>query len=442
MSAADYQGALVILRTLKALGHEAWLAGGCVRDRLLGRQPKDYDIATSARPEQVSEIFERVELVGAAFGVTLVIHEGRPYEVATFRADGPTSDGRHPTQVRFTSVEEDAARRDFTVNAMYYDPDQDLVLDLHGGQADLAKGVLRCVGDPLARFEEDRLRVLRAVRFSAQLGFEIEAKTLEAVRAFAGRLDNLAYERVTQELTKLLRSPRRRWGLETLDSCGILNAFLPELEASKGCAQPPQYHPEGDVWEHTLRVVDALRDPSAALAWAALLHDVGKPATFSHEAGDRIRFNGHEGVGATMSAVIADRLRFSGDLKQAVTTLVADHLRFNPIAEMRLATLKRLLRRDDILDLLELLRADCLGSHGDMSIYELALARHNELTAQDMIASLRPAALVDGEDLIALGYAPGPLFKEMLSAVEDEQLEGRLTEKDKALAWVETHYPR
>lgn len=437
MPQPTYLGALTVLRTLKAFGHEALLAGGCVRDRLLGRTPKDYDIASSATPAQVAEAFPVTEAVGEAFGVMLVIHEGAAYEVATFRSDGPYRDGRHPETVQFSSPEEDAKRRDFTVNGLFYDPDRDEVIDFVGGQADLQAGLLRAIGDPDARFDEDKLRVLRCVRFACQLGFDIHPETWAAAKGYAQQMGFLAWERISIELIKTLQSKQPRRGMELLDEAGLVAALLPELLPMKGCTQPPQFHPEGDVWEHTLRVVQAVSEqgpPSAALALAGLLHDVAKPATRSEE--DRIRFHGHEGVGADMLRAIAKRLKLSSALTDAAATLVADHLRLDPIKQMKLATLKRLLRRDDIEDLLALHKADCLGSHGSLEFYGIARAKQAEFASQDAAASLRPEPLLDGVDLIALGYTPGPLFKEMLYAVEEEQLEGNLRDKEAAKALV------
>ncbi len=437
MPAPTLIGALSILRTLKAFGHEALFAGGCVRDKLLGVTPKDYDIATSATPAQVAEAFPVTEAVGASFGVMLVIHDGAAYEVATFRADGPYRDGRHPESVSFASPEEDAQRRDFTVNGLFFDPDRDEVIDFVGGQDDLKAGLLRAIGDPNARFDEDKLRVLRCVRFACQLGFTIDPATWRAAKGYAQQMGFLAWERIGVELVKTLQTQQPRRGLELLDEAGLIAALLPELLPMKGCTQPPQFHPEGDVWEHTLRVVQAVSDqgrPSPALALAGLLHDVAKPATRSEE--DRIRFHGHESLGAEMSRSITKRLKLSGELTDAVAALVADHLRLDPIKQMKLATLKRLLRRDDIEDLLKLHKADCLGSHGDLELYGIARAKQAEFAGAEQAASLRPEPLVDGADLIAWGFTPGPVFKEILYALEEEQLEGTLTEKTAAKALV------
>ena len=437
----SFAGALTIIRVLRAYGYEALLAGGSVRDRLMGREPKDFDIATSARPDQVREAFERTEAVGEAFGVILVILDGAAYEVATFRQDGEYRDGRHPSSISFASPEEDALRRDFTVNAMFFNPDNQEILDFAGGQADLEKKIIRAVGDPNLRFEEDKLRVLRAVRFAVQLGFEIEPGTWAAAKGYAAQISVVAWERIQVELTKILTSPNPRRGIELLDEACLIEPLLPELLPMKGCSQPEQFHPEGDVWVHTLMVMQSLRSPSPRLAWAGLLHDVGKPPTWSQEPGDRIRFNQHESEGAKMAETVCRRLKMSGDSLEGVVTLVADHLRLNPVKEMKLATLKRLLRREDFKDLLELHRADCLASHGGLDLYDYASAKLAEFEAAAASESLRPEPLLDGADLITLGYQPGPLFKEILGAVEDEQLEGRLTGKDAALSFVKSKYP-
>lgn len=433
-------GALTIIRMLRAYGHEAMLAGGCVRDRLMGREPKDFDIASSARPEQVKEAFEKTEAVGAAFGVMLVILDGAAYEVATFRRDGEYRDGRHPESVTFASPEEDALRRDFTVNGMFFNPDSGEVMDFVEGQADLEKKIIRAVGDPAKRFEEDKLRVLRGIRFAVQLGFEIEKETWESAKAYAAQIGIVAQERVQVELTKILTSPAPRRGVELLDEAGLIEILLPELLPMKGCTQPEQFHPEGDVWKHTLMLLDALNEPSPRLAWAALLHDIGKPKTWSQEPGDRIRFNQHESTGAEMALEICRRLKMSANAMEAVVTLVADHLRLNPIKDMKLSTLKRLLRREDFGDLLELHRADCVASHGDLELYELAKAKLAEFEQVQAAESLRPAPLLDGADLISLGYKPGPQFAVILTALEDEQLEGRLVNKEKAIEFVKNKF--
>jgi poly(A) polymerase len=428
--------ALFVLRSLRAAGHTTYFAGGCVRDQLLGRQPKDYDVATSARPEQVRALFARTEAVGEAFGVVLVLEQGQAVEVATFRDDGEYSDGRRPDEVRFATPERDAQRRDFTVNGMFQDPESGQVLDFVGGSADLDARLLRAIGDPERRFKEDRLRVLRAVRLAAELGFALEPRTAAAVKAFAPQLEGLAWERVGAELTRLLLCPGRRRGMELLLELGLAQALLPELLPLAGCAQPPQFHPEGDVWVHTLLALDALQGPSPGLAWATLLHDIGKPACFSHEPGDRIRFNRHEAVGAEMAEPLCRRLRLSQELSTSICTLVRDHLLVGHADRLREAKLKRLLRRPDLAELLELHRVDCLASHGDLSMQGFCRAKLAEFEAQGREASLLPKPLLTGHDLISLGLKPGPRFGEILALLEDEQLEGRIQDRGTALAWA------
>jgi poly(A) polymerase len=433
----DPQAALAVLRALRAAGHTTYFAGGCVRDSLLGRPPKDYDLATSARPEQVRALFARTEAVGAAFGVVLVLEQGQAVEVATFRDDGAYSDGRRPDEVRFSTPERDAQRRDFTVNGMFQDPESGQVLDFVGGSADLDARLLRAIGEPERRFQEDRLRVLRAVRLAAELGFEIEPRTARAIKAFAPRLQGLAWERVAAELTRLLLCPGRGRGMALLMQLGLAEALLPELMALQGCEQPPQFHPEGDVWAHTLLALDALKSPSPALAWATLLHDIGKPACFSHLPGDRIRFNRHEAVGADMAEALCRRLRLSQELSAGICALVRDHLLVGHADRLREAKLKRLLRRPDLAELLELHRADCLASHGDLSMLGFCKAKLGEFEAQGREAVLQPKPLLTGHDLIGLGLKPGPWFGKILGQLEDEQLEGRIQDREAALTWVQ-----
>jgi len=428
--------ALHVIRSLRAAGHTAYLAGGCVRDSLLGRAPKDYDVATSARPEQVQALFARTEAVGAAFGVVLVLEQGQAVEVATFRDDGEYSDGRRPDEVRFSTPERDAQRRDFTINGMFQDPESGQVLDFVGGSADLDARLLRAIGEPERRFQEDRLRVLRAVRFAAELGFALEPRTAAAVKAFAPKLQGLAWERVASELTRLLLCPGRARGLKLLSELGLAEALLPELLAMQGCQQPPQFHPEGDVWVHTLLALEALKEPSPALAWATLLHDIGKPACFSQEPGDRIRFNRHEAVGADLAEAVCKRLRLSQELSLGICTLVRDHLLVGHADRLREAKLKRLLRRPDLAELLELHRVDCLASHGDLSMQAFCKAKMAEFEAQGREASLLPKPLLNGHDLIQLGMKPGPRFSRILESLEDEQLEGRVKDRETALNWV------
>jgi poly(A) polymerase len=436
----SYETAKSIIDRLRQGGHQALLAGGCVRDYLLGREPKDFDIATSARPEVVQALFPHSEAVGAQFGVILVIEDGAAYEVATFRTEGPYQDGRRPESVVFSTPQEDASRRDFTVNGLFDDTDNGEILDFVKGQADLDARLIRCIGDPDRRFEEDKLRLLRAARFAAELGFEVEPATLRALQTHASQASSVAWERTAVEFTKLLACPGRRRGLELMDRTGLLKALIPELEAGKGCSQPPQFHPEGDVWVHTLLLMEKLEDPGPALAWAGLLHDIGKPATRSQEPGDRIRFNRHDSVGADLARGICQRFKLSAALTESVVTLVADHLRLDQVYEMRLSTLKRLLRRDDIEDLLALHKADCLASHGGMEIYDFCRHRLEEFRRLGDEQALRPRPLLTGDDLIRLGYQPGPSFKAMLEALETEQLEGRLSAASEAEAFLQSKF--
>jgi poly(A) polymerase len=424
-----------IVGTLRAAGHEAYFAGGCVRDLVMGAAPHDYDVTTSARPEQVMALFERTVAVGAAFGVVLVILGGREYEVATFRTEGAYSDGRHPDAVAYATAEEDVKRRDFTINGLLYDPSKERVIDHVGGRADIERRVVRTIGEPDARFAEDRLRLIRAVRFAARLGFEIERETMSALRRLAPAVTSVSWERIRDELVKMFTGPNRGTALRLLHETGLLAAVLPEVEAMAGVEQPTQFHPEGDVFEHTALVLDALEAPNALRALGALLHDIGKPPTFTEV--DRIRFNNHDVVGAELAEAVCKRLRLSNEARQQVVDIVRNHMRFMHAPEMRESTLKRLLRRETFADELAVHKADCVASHGDMTVYDYLVRKMAELPPE----VIKPAPLITGHDLIAAGYAPGPLFGEILDAVEDLQLEGALTTHDEAMAWVREHYP-
>jgi len=425
----------MIVRTLRAAGHEAYFAGGCVRDLVMELSPHDYDVTTSARPEDVMALFERTVPVGAAFGVVLVIVGGREYEVATFRTEGAYSDGRHPDRVAFATAEEDVKRRDFTINGLLYDPTTAEVIDYVGGRADIERGIVRTIGDPDERFAEDRLRLIRAVRFAARFGFEIEAATRAALTRLAPTVTSVSWERIRDELVKMLTGPNRGAALRLLEETGLLAAVLPEVAAMVGVEQPPAFHPEGDVFGHTALTLDALEAPTPVRALGALLHDVGKPPTFSET--DRIRFNNHDAVGAELADAVCKRLRLSTDVRRQVVEIVRNHMRFMHAPEMRESKLKRLLRRETFADELAVHKADCLASHGDMTVYDYLVQKQAELPAE----VIKPAPLVTGDDLIAAGYEPGPLFGEILTAVEDLQLEGKLTARDEALAWVAKNYP-
>ena len=484
----QFEAALGIVVKLRTAGYEAYLAGGCVRDLLLGREPKDFDVATSATPDVVLRMFDRTFSVGAHFGVVLVATcggadaagaaesalEDEQYfvtEVATFRSDGAYSDGRHPDAVRYTlSAQEDVQRRDFSINGLLLDltdstsdPDhgnndvarmghQDIsgfddvksaalrsaVLDFVGGVADLEAGVVRAIGQAELRFEEDHLRMLRGVRFAARFGFELEAGTKAAIRRLAARIDGVSRERVRDELTKMLTEGRARRAFELLDETGLLEHVLPEVAQMKGVEQPPQFHPEGDVWVHTLGLLEQL-EPGCpmTLAWGALLHDVGKPPTF-RRAPDRIRFDGHVEVGVRMTAEICRRFRFSNEEMRQTVALVENHMRFMDTGRMKESTLKRFFRLEGFEQHLALHRMDCLAGSGHLDHWEFVRERWQAMPKE----TVRPRPLVTGRDLIAAGFQPGAAFKEMLRVVEDAQLEGTISTVDEALRLVKERFCR
>jgi poly(A) polymerase len=439
--------AISIIRILRDDGHKAYLVGGCVRDLLLGREPSDYDVVTSATPNEVMKIIPETYAVGAQFGVVLVPlpkgaiskQENDVVEVATFRNDFGYSDGRHPDEVQFTpSPEEDVKRRDFTINGMMFDPIENRVLDFVGGRRDLEAGIVRTIGDPEKRFGEDKLRMLRAVRFAARFGYEIEPITFNAIQKLAAGVRQVSPERIRDELTKMLIEGHARGAFQLLDETGLLHEVLPEIEAMKGVAQPPQFHPEGDVFVHTLLLLEKLPHPcTPTLAWGALLHDVGKPPTF-RVAPDRIRFDGHVEIGIAMAKTICRRLRFSNDDSEQILALVENHMRFGDVQKMKKSTFKRFVRIPDFGEHLELHRLDCLSSHADLTLYDFTREKMAAMPPEVM----RPKPLITGENLIAAGYKPGPRFKEILSAVEDAQLEGRLQTNAQAMEFVKTQFQR
>src|SRR6202521_4703494 len=443
--------AISTIETLRQHGFQAYLVGGCVRDLLLGREPADFDVATSATPTQVMETFPETYAVGAQFGVVLVPSPGgecangekgtsKSYlvEVATFRSDLGYSDGRHPDEVRFTQdPREDAARRDFTINGMMLDPVTGEVLDFVGGREDLVAKRIRAIGDPNRRFGEDKLRMLRAVRFAARFEYEIEADTLAAIWRLARDVQLVSRERVRDELTKMLTEGHARRAFLLLDQTGLLREVLPEISVMKGVQQPPEFHPEGDVFVHTLLLLDHLPSPCpATLAWGALLHDVGKPATF-RVAPDRIRFDGHVDVGVKMAEEICGRLRFSNDDAGQIIALVGNHMRFAQAQQMKESTLKKFMRMPRFEEHLELHRIDCQASHGDLTSFNFVREKVAAMPAEVM----HPTPLVSGDDLIDAGYSPGPRFKQILAAVEDGQLEGRLRDRDAAMEFVRQQFP-
>lgn len=435
--------AITIIRALRGQGHKAYLVGGCVRDLLLGREPADYDVSTSAKPDDVMRIFPETYAVGVQFGVVLVpAPNANVIEVATFRSDIGYTDGRHPDQVRFsTDPREDVERRDFTINGMMLDPlvDDPLrngLLDFVGGREDLKAGIVRAIGEPGRRFAEDKLRMLRAVRFAARFGYAIEPATFAAIQKLATQIHQVSRERVRDELTKMLTEGHARQAFLLLDETGLLRELLPEIQTMKGVAQPPQFHPEGDVFVHTLLLLEKLPRPCApTLAWGALLHDVGKPPTF-RIAPDRIRFDGHVDVGVKMAEEICRRLRFSNDEAGQILALIEHHMRFGQVQRMKESTFKKFVRMPHFDEHLELHRLDCQASHGDLSAHQFT----REKMAAMPLEVMYPAPLISGDDLIRLGYPPGPRFKEILSAVEDGQLEGRLRNHEEALRFIQREF--
>jgi poly(A) polymerase len=430
LSSARASLATALIVALRAQGHQGYLVGGCVRDRLLGIIPKDFDVATDARPDEVLRYFPQSRLVGSQFGVVLVSEgQGIQVEVATFRSEGAYSDGRRPDAVQFESQPAlDARRRDFTINGLLQDPLSGEVLDYVGGKADLETKIIRAIGDPDQRFEEDHLRMLRAIRFAARLEFSIESETFSAIQRSAPRITKISPERIREELIRILTEGAARRGFELLDSSGLLERIAPEIKACQGVAQPPEYHPEGDVWTHMMLMLERMSDPEPALALGVLFHDVGKPATF--RVAERIRFDGHAEVGAAITKDWLYRLRFSNDEVEQVTSLVANHMRFKDVRQMRLGTLKRFLSLPHFQQHLELHRLDCLSSHGHLENYDFLQAKLSELGQDD----LRPALLITGRDLISAGYTPGEAFGEALKAVEGGQLEGEIQTREQALA--------
>jgi putative nucleotidyltransferase with HDIG domain len=462
------QFAISVVETLRGRGHQAYFVGGCVRDLLLGREPADYDVSTDATPDQVMRIFPETYAVGAQFGVVLVpipervradppegqnlddfssplADENPPghyhkecVEVATFRSDVGYSDGRHPDEVRFSrDPREDVQRRDFTINGLLLDPLTDEVLDYVGGRKDLDAGIIRAIGDPQLRFQEDKLRMLRAVRFAARFEYTIEAATFSAIQQLASQIHQVSRERVRDELTRMLIEGRARLAFELMDQAGLLREVLPEIEAMKGVEQPPEFHPEGDVFVHTMLLLEKLPHPCpVTLAWGALLHDVGKPPTF-RRAPDRIRFDDHVDVGVKMAEAICRRLRFSNEEMKQILALVDNHMRFGHVERMKESTFKKFIRLPHFDQHLELHRLDSESSHRSLRMYNYTREKMAELPAE----AVRPKPLIGGDDLIAAGYAPGPLFKEVLGLVEDAQLEGRLRTKEDAMRFVRENFP-
>lgn len=430
-----------ICDTLQRHGRQALLVGGCVRDLLLGREPADYDVTTDATPEQVLQLFPQGIGVGAQFGVVLIPADGHKVEIATFRSDIGYSDGRHPDRVVYSKTpEEDVQRRDFTINGLLMRHDTGEILDFVGGQPDLQAGTIRAIGEPDRRFAEDKLRMLRAVRFAARFGFEIEHKTFASIRRHAGTITDVSAERIREELTKLLTEGAARRGFELLEKSWLLSIVLPEIAAMKGVQQPPEFHPEGDVWTHTLLMIEGLSAGSSpTLAWGVLLHDVGKPPTFkpASQTGDRIRFDHHVDVGVKMAQAVCRRYRFSNEETEQIATLVDNHMRFKDVARMKKSTLKRFARLPHFEEHMALHRLDCLSSHRHLDAYDFM----QRFLAETPPAEVHPQRVLTGNDLAEMGYIPGPRFSEILRAVEDAQLEGQIDNRQDAEDLVRTRFP-
>lgn len=427
--------ALQIVRTLKKAGFEALWAGGCVRDLVMRKKPHDIDIATSTRPEQVEALFRKTIPVGKQFGVILVQENGYTFEVATFRAEGKYLDGRHPEKVHFTDAKEDALRRDFTVNALFYDPIKKKVIDYVQGKKDIGAKIIRTVGDPYKRFDEDKLRILRAVRFAANLGFTLESKTWKAVKETAHLITQVSQERIREELVKIFTRPNAGKGLLLLNESGLLDKILPEISAMKGVEQGKKYHPEGDVFIHTKLLLDKLKEPSVTLAFGALLHDVGKPATF-HREGDEIHFYEHAEIGAEMARQLLRRLRFSNKEIDEISECVNNHMKFANVKQMREGKLKRFIASPTFPVEMELHRIDCLSCHGNLENYVFLKKKIKAIKKEN----LKPKPLINGNDLISEGYKPGPKMGSILHEAYDAQLEGVFRTRGEAIIWVRKHF--
>jgi poly(A) polymerase len=433
----DDTGALQIAQRLKKKGYKAYFVGGCVRDYLLGINSKDIDIATDAHPREIQKIFPFTIPVGRQFGVVIVVMGDRQYEVATFRKDDAYLDGRHPSGVQFSNEKEDVFRRDFTINGLLYDPFQKEIIDYVGGQNDLEKGIIRTIGKPEDRFREDKLRLLRGVRFAARLRFTIHDQTFSAMQKMAHLIGECSAERIRDELVFIFTQDHPAEGLDLLDRTTLLHSLLPEVENLKNVEQPPAFHPEGDVFTHTsLMLAHMRKNPSKELAFGVLLHDIGKPVTFKIE--DRIRFNGHEKAGVEIAETICTRLKFSNEEKERILDLVGNHMKFMYVKKMRVSKLKRFLRRPFFNEHLELHRLDCIASHGGLDNYYFCVEKYEEFSKEE--TRLRPEPLVTGHTLITMGFTPGPVFKKILTDIEDLQLEGQITSKEEAVEYIRDHF--
>lgn len=435
-----YAGALEIVWRLRREGFETFFVGGCVRDHLRGETPGDYDIVTSALPDQVVGLFQRTVAIGAKFGVIVVVIDGRPYEVATFRSDDVYEDGRRPSRVHFSTAREDVLRRDFTVNGLLMDPATGDIIDYVNGRADIEQKIIRTIGDPAVRFSEDYLRMMRAVRFAANLHYAIDPDTKNAIVLHADKIRGISAERILEELSRILTRGGARRGFELMSETGLLKFILPEVERMLGVEQPPRFHPEGDVWAHTMIMLEVLSSETAphtnpALAWGALLHDVGKPVSRTEDERG-LHFYGHTQLGERIAGDIAKRLKFSRVLGETVLALIHHHMVFMNVQKMRPARLKRFLRMPDFDLHLNLHRLDCLASHGMLDHYEFCRQQLKNAEQSD----LHPPRLLTGDDLIAFGYVPGKLIGEILKALEEEQLENRVRSKEEAAAFVQNYW--
>ncbi|MBU0650434.1 HD domain-containing protein [bacterium] len=427
--------ALNIVKKLRSKGFTAYYAGGCVRDMIMGIPSEDIDIATNAIPDEVIKLFKRTIPVGLQFGVVIVMAGEKKYEVATFRTDLDYKDGRHPEGVTFSSQEEDAKRRDFTINGMFYDPIEEKIIDFVSGQEDIKKQIIRAIDDPDRRFEEDKLRMLRAVRFSARFNFKIEDNTFNAIKRHAHKINEVSAERVRDELVKMFTNKNRSLALQLLNDTELLKQILPEVYAMKGVEQPPEFHPEGDVFKHTKLTLDYLpANPSSVLAMAALLHDIGKPPCF--KITDRIRFHGHDAVGTKIADKILKRLKFSNEDRKKICLYIAEHMRFMHVQDMRIGKLKKMLARESIYEELDLHEADCMASHGMIDNKIFCIQKLEEFGEEE----IRPQPLITGYDLIDLGFKPSKLFSDILEDVENMQLEGELKTKKQAVKYVKKKY--
>ncbi|MBN1902957.1 CCA tRNA nucleotidyltransferase [Candidatus Sumerlaeota bacterium] len=431
------KAALRIIRKLKKSGYKAYFVGGCIRNKILNLPLEDIDIATNALPDVLMSLFPRTLSVGAHFGVILVLDKDIATEVATFRSDGIYLDNRHPSEVHFSDPQKDAMRRDFTINALFWDPTTGELLDFVHGQKDIEKKIVRCIGKPEDRFMEDALRLLRAVRFAARFQFRIEEKTWNAMKRRSHLIQQISADRIREELIKILTGPNRGASLDLLERSGLLAKILPEAQALKGVRQPEAFHPEGDCFEHTRLALEWLRNPTPTLAFGCLLHDIGKPPTYTET--DRIRFNGHCKVGEKMAGQICRRLKFSNADRTAIMDLVARHMHFVSVPEMKTGTLRRFLSHPNIMEDLELHRADCLASHGDFSNYTFCMEKIREFHSEKK--EFIPPPLLTGEDLKKEGYKPGPLFKKILNRIQEAQLEGEIDTREKALELVKREFP-